>query len=436
MKKNKLITISEYGKVSQEKLERKVGPGAIKLLKKINRLNKADVFKLTYDGVKATQYVGFVKVKKCTIQVIPKILDNDTDNVHFLIQLLKYTQKLNVKDQGISGLDKLKDDFFEILIFLFARNLREFLKKNFNKNYVFKEDNIPFLKGKLMLKENLRKNAVNQTKYYCRYDDFTEDNLMNQTFKFTASALFKATRFFANKRLLKDILFYLSEVSHKRITAADIQKIHLTRLNQEYEPILNLCKRFLENSSIEFRSSNLESFAFMFDMNKLFEEFVFRFIKKHRSKINIESYDSIEMVKGQFFIGKLFNEFNMQVDMLIKDKNDKRLLIDTKYKLLKKETNHQGISQSDMYQMFAYSASQSKVYEEVILLYPANKKIKENVKEITLKHYIPDKPTVKIHIRTIELSKIFDPAKKKIDESCMIEELNKALQVSNSVENL
>ena len=98
---------------------------------------------------------------------------------------------------------------------------------------------------------------------------------MNRIFKFTASILIKISRSNTNKKLLEDTLIYLCDVTFKNIELADFNKIHITRLNSGYEPLINLCKSFLENTSIHFSSSKLETFVFMFDMNRLFEEFVF-----------------------------------------------------------------------------------------------------------------------------------------------------------------
>ncbi len=433
MKKNeKIKTISEYGELSLSELNNEIDGNVVKLIRKINKSHKTEFFKITDNKIKATQYVGFVKIKNCTIQVVPKILDDDVDNVHFLIQLLKYTKKLNVKEQGTSGMNKLKGDFPEILINLFAKNLKELLKMDLKKNYVLTEDNLSFLKGKLMIKENLKENRVNKTKYYCKYDEFTENNMMNQIFKFVTTTLLQITNYSVNKHLLEDILSYLSEVDYKHIKIKDFDKIHITRLNKSYEPIINLCRLFIQNSSIEFSSSKIESFIFLFDMNILFEEFIFRFIKKYKSKIKINICENIELVKEQHFIGKLFNKFHMKVDILLRGEGDNCLLIDTKYKILNDDKTHQGVSSSDMYQMFAYSTSQKDIYEDIILLYPANKKIKESIEEITMNHDISGGKKIRVHIRTIELSKIYDAHNKKIKEPLIIEELNKSLNVSKN----
>ena len=147
--KDKVISLSEFEEIPIAELEAKIGKRGIRLLKKINSRSGCEIFRLMHDKVKASQYVGFVRVLGYTIQVVPKVFrDDKPKNLHFLLGLLRYTKKIQVKEHEIGNLGKVKDDFFEILIFLFARSLRELLRRDFKKTYVVHEENSSFLKGK------------------------------------------------------------------------------------------------------------------------------------------------------------------------------------------------------------------------------------------------------------------------------------------------
>ncbi len=431
--KNKVISLSEFEEIPLSELEVKIGKRGIRLLKRINSRSGCEIFRLLHDRVKASHYVGFVRVLGYTIQVVPKVFGEDKpDNLHFLLCLLRYTRKIQVKEHEIGNLGKVKDDFFEILIFLFAKALRELLRRDFKKTYVVREENSPFLKGKFLISENVRRNIFDDSRYCCRFDEFTENNLMNQLFKYVVSMLIRISRSVSNKKLLEDILIYLCDVELVNITCADIDRIHFTRLNNSYEPLVNLCRLFLENMSIRFSASKLETFVFMFDMNRLFEEFVFEFVRRNRSKLFIGGENEVVFVKDQIYIGKLFDEFKMRGDILIKDSSGRLILLDTKYKTLDSYALHGRLSQADFYQMFTYSTSQEQKYEDVILLYPSNEEVAEPFTDKELRHVIAGKETVKIHVRTISLTKIFNAEKKSINETAMIEELNKAFMLPSA----
>ena len=258
---------------------------------------------------------------------------------------------------------------------------------------------------------------------------------MNKLFKYVASILINVSDSVPNKKLLEDILIYLCDVEYVVVSSSDISKIHFTRLNCAYEPLVNLCRLILENMSVQFTSSKLETFVFMFDMNRLFEEFIFEFIKKNRSRIFIDGFDQIIYVKDQFYIGKLFKEFKMKVDILIQCNSGKLFLLDTKYKLLNDEAIHGDLSQSDFYQMFAYSNSQSKRYKNIILLYPKNEKSSGIFRRVCLTHDLGEGEEIKIHIRRIDISKIFNCEKNRFDDRGIVVELNEIFRIEKGVHN-
>jgi len=376
----KPITIPEYE--YSDKLTK-----YIPYLKKINKIysktsNKEDtVFKIYGNMVRAKQFVGIIKVKNQTIQILPKILsfkdnnktNDDSDIIQNLLFMLKYTKKLDLKETDFTDVKKHKD-LFEVMIYLFAKNFLELLKFNLYKNYELQEGNLNYLKGKLKLKEHLSKNIVNKAKFYCGYDEFLEDNLLNQIFKATIVKLIKITKSNDTYKLLITCNLILNEVSLKRISFTDITKVKFTRFNNIYKSSFNLAKLLLFGNSIELSFGDVSTFSMLFDMNKLFEEFIYEFIKKEIS------YKEKFIIKSQTQNKKVFKKsdigyFYLKPDILIYNSNSKypKLIIDTKYKILNKNKSHKGVSSSDIYQMIVYGMRYFKgaiKEKKIILLYP------------------------------------------------------------------
>lgn len=384
------------------------------LLEKINQKSGCEIFKLLRNEVCATRYVGFVRCGRKTIQVIPKIIQDDSEaNLHFLLRLLQYTRKLSLKEMSLSNLTKFRDDFFEFLIWLFAKNLQERLRHDLKRSYVNVEDKILYLRGKILVTHQIREEMKSRTGLFCRFDEFTENTLLNQTLKYVSRQLFLASANVENRKLLQYILYLLSDVADCTVTLAQVEKISFNRLNMEYKPIVDLCKLFLSGMTVSLQSSNLEVFAFMFDMNQLFEEFILRFMEKHRQPLGLRS------IRGQKRLGRLFDEFNMYYDVLVTDLQGRQYLMDTKYKRLDSEKKHYGLSQSDFYQMFAYSQSQLETYENIILLYP-----KYKMQEQDFRHVRGD-TTVNLSVRCVDLERIWDHQCRRLDESRLLEDLSR-----------
>jgi len=97
--------------------------------------------------------------------------------------------------------------------------------------------------------------------------------------KYTCYLLSKRTGKSENWRLLQNILQILDGVDIF-IIPHKLDRIRINRLNEEYQPFIDLCRLFLENMSHELQSSSFRTFSLIFDMNYLFEEFIGQFLRK------------------------------------------------------------------------------------------------------------------------------------------------------------
>ncbi len=424
--KNKVITLFEH----QPSEKDAVYPKTIREVRKINKSffkndGETGLLNLISDNrIKANKYVGIVQVGRQTIEVIPKVLSNqdeDAENSSIrknLLYMLSYVNKLDLKETDIAKLKKTTD-LFEIIIHLFAKNLLELLKRDFVRNYNQHENNNNFLKGKLLVSEQIKHNLFNESKFYCRYDVFSENHLLNQIFKAVVTKLLKFKVSNQTYKLLSNCAFILQDISLCKITLHDFNKIKFNRLNGKYKKIFNLAKLLLFGNSTELNSSNFESYSIMFDMNKLFEEFIGMFIRRNFK----EEIKEIKTPKASeyVFVNKPedFTRFQLKPDIYIKfHKDNKILIIDTKYKELKQGVKNYGVSQSDIYQMVMYGLryfEEKEEKKEIILLYPQYG-FNINVEEIKLE----TKENIIIKIKTInlhiDLLKDKDELKNKLQE--------------------
>lgn len=361
--------------------------------------------------IESSSYVGIIKIGHKTIQIIPKLARAEEgsseclkESLKNLLYMLSYTKKLKISEADIASLTQTNDDFYEILIHLFAKNLLEIIQNDLNKQYVTREENLNYFKGKLNLANHLRKNHINRQKFYLQYDEFCEDTLLNQIFKYTVELLIKSTKNVSNNKLLQELKIIFNDVDYHFIRIEDFSKIILTRLSQQYAPVMNLAKVFIAGSSIKMNSDKLDTFSFLFDMNVLFEEFIGEFIKKECRGLN----DSItlqspkrNLVEKKYKGNKLAgaNIFSLKPDIQIyseNNKNNPRTIIDTKYKVaLKPDERKCGVSQSDLYQMYAYSKKYN--CKNIVLLYPES--FLGNINDVK---FVIDKDT-SVFIKTVNI---------------------------------
>lgn len=419
--KNSLFLL-EYDS-SEQRLSKKELDLIRKLNKKlfVNSDGEKGLFNLiSQDRIKAKQYVGIFRVGDLTIEVLPKIFkvkdkdltENENSDIRKnLLYMLSYVKKLSIHETDIANLNKI-DSLFEVIVYLFAKNLLSLLKKDLNRSYVRVRNNENFLKGKLLLKEQIKYNYINKAKFYCEYDEFLDNNLLNQIFKSTITNLLKFTKNNETSKLLSSCNFILQDITLRKIYFHECN-VKFNRLNVMYEDSFNLAKLLLFGNSTNLSSSDIDSFSLMFDMNKLFEEFIGEFIKRNfGDKFEVKTQKSSEFVFKEK-INQNFSKFQLKPDIYLKDKEtDNILIIDTKYKKLNKSDNNYGVSQSDIYQMVMYGLRyfdketsynsdiklDYSLKKRVILLYPEYNDLKIS-DEIVLK----TKENIDIEIKTINL---------------------------------
>jgi 5-methylcytosine-specific restriction enzyme subunit McrC len=371
-----------YGELAAlEQMNKRVG---VLLLRPTVRAGKFEL--------QAAQHVGVVRLGNRTIQILPKIYRSGTTSneertkeaTHNLLHLLAYAGQLPVREHEIAPLLRHGDDWFEILTRLFSSHLLEEWQRGAYKNYQVVEAESPTLKGKWRITDQLRRPDRKHI-FSVTYDEFTADNPLNRVFRYVVERLWRLTRNGTNRQMLGDLRQWMEEVTLKsHITAAEANISMLTRLNRRFAPLLNLALLFLEGGALALKAGDLQTFAFTFDMNKLFESFVVNFIRRHRDLILPPEVQTCELLpqsdRMTRYLARHLSHpvFKLKPDLVFRQGNHIPLLIDAKYKTLDSAKRKFGISEADFYQMNAYAHRYKCAH--VILIYPQTAEMPQAVR--------------------------------------------------------
>lgn len=299
-------------------------------------------FKEDWGDVKTKQYCGILSFEKDDYYLLPKISNDENTNLDIFIYMLMYVYDIKLSNEQIASCKNEKSEaLLEVLVQMFVQNLLDELKKGIYKEYITYEDNLKTLKGKYLINENLKYNFV-KTKIYCEYDEFSENNTLNQFFLYTIKNLQK---FVKNKKYLKQCELIFDEIESFSFDV-DLLNIHFTRVNKRFEKSYHLAILLLKRL-IPLYSKEKNSFAFLFDMNVLFEKFIAKAIKSIDNNAKIQNQNS-------------FEDLLLKPDIILDNQ-----IIDTKYKKIK---SLEDLKQSDKIQAFAYGINYS--LKNVMLLYP------------------------------------------------------------------
>lgn len=330
--------------------------------------------------LQAQNYVGVIQTKDgTTIEILPKIQNLDEQkSKEILIKMLKTLKKSPFKNFNTANLRASKMPLLEIFISMFLEELTKLVQKGIKSDYVQKEENLKFLKGKLKISEQIKQNSVHKERFFVQYEEFNSDKIENRLIKTTLEYLYKKSKSNKNQQRIREFLFVFDEIKISHNIKTDFEKIKLNRQMKDYEQVLLWCKTFLlENSFSPYKGNDI-AFALLFDMNLLFESYVYDYLRKNGKFENIKNQDKKHHLAYENQNGK----FALKPDIVI---DEGKIIVDTKWKILSLEKSNQSISQSDMYQLYAYGTKYENC-EKLYLIYP-----KDEVERGNLYHYYEDK---------------------------------------------
>lgn len=321
--------------------------------------------------IKSNKYVGVIHFEGKTINLLPKIFykgenpkKNEVNAINkHILWWLSYCRKLKFPNY-LSGLNSEKADFFEILIYLFSKYTRELLNSSIYQKYTDVNEELSFVKGRIdfnaYLRDNLSKGRNH--KISCEFDTFQMDNDFNRCVKYVSKLLVSITKENQSRRYLNDILFILDEVEDINVSSDTMKRMKFNPMFSSFETIRDYCILFLDNSVSFNYKNDLKLFAFLLPMEYVFEDFIFGFIDKEIDEVKAKNQDTSKYLAEN-------KKFQLKPDLIL-EFDDRKLIGDTKYKIVYQDKNDpkKGISQSDLYQMIAY-AIRFKV-NEIVLFYP------------------------------------------------------------------
>ena len=330
--------------------------------------------------VSIKNYVGLIQMKNgYQIQILPKINFTNSEDLEnrntkkIFLNMLRSMKDFPSKVFNNSNIQVDRMNLYEIFINMYLQEIRRLIKIGLKSDYIFKEDNLNYYKGKLLTSQHFKMNLVHKERFYVAYDEFNPNRVENKLIKATLLKLQKLTTSAENSKKIRQLLVFFEMIDASMNYIADFSKVRINRSNKDYETIMQWSKVFLLNKSFTTFSGSNNSRALLFPMEKVYESYVAKYLKKILEK---DGWDVSSQDRGYYLFIEPRLQFALIPDIICKH-GKRTIIMDTKWKKrINNELINYGISQSDMYQMYAYS----KKYKtsEIWLLYPLNDEMKEH----------------------------------------------------------
>ena len=332
------------------------------------------------DIISVNNYVGLIQMQNgYQVQVLPKIdFGNDPDSDHketkrVFLRMLRTMRDFPSKVFNDANLKMDKMNLYEIFINMYLQEVRNLVKHGIKSSYISRENNLSFFKGKLVVNEHLKRNAVHGERFYVHYDEYLVDRAENRLVKATLLKLQSITSSAENQKEIRQLLTAFEMVNPSDNYQKDFSRIVIDRNTKDYDMLMRWSRVFLLNKSFTTFSGGTNARALLFPMEKVFESYVAKQLKKTLADLD---WDISCQDKGYYLFDSP-RQFALRPDIVITREDGSKIILDTKWKsLVDKPRINYGISQADMYQMYAYAKKYGT--SEIWVLYPVNAEMRNH----------------------------------------------------------
>lgn len=327
-----------------------------KVLVQFNEHNNNKYFTPVYQGILFNSYVGVIQIGGLTIEILPKADNSNNKSLwrDVLLHMLKECRYLQVDNVSETNLKRRYNSILDVYFEIYLKELEYLIKRGFIKKYKRKQSNQSALKGKLIFSQNIQKNLVHKEKFFCEHQVYNKNHLIHQVLLQGLIVVEDLKKSNLSDRINK-LMFEFEDVDKIKVTSNHFEKIIVNRKTQPYLKAINIAKMLILNYSPNISSGNENMLTLLFDMNKLWEEYIYRILQKNKPQGYKVSYQNSD---------KFWENKKIKPDIVITDSNGENFVIDTKWKLIYSNKP----SDDDLKQMFVYNLHWKS--KRSMLLYP------------------------------------------------------------------
>lgn len=319
-------------------------------------------------------YVGVISFPSGTyVEILPKVSDATSEETARL-QLIKMLAKVNdlpLIQLHEASLKTINRTLLEMLIGRFLQDAQHLVNRGLRSQYLSVERNEAYLKGKLRASVYLRLPPQKRTRFPIGYDEYLIERPENMLLHWAVNRVYHWSRDAVHRSHARKLLTLLSDIPQSRKPLDDLKKWQDERLMQHYSHVKPWIVLIANNISPWTQAGNAKGISLLFPMEKLFEKYVFTVLKE---RIEIGYTVNSQPHAGYLTQHKGKEWFLLKPDLIIQKRQMKLGLMDTKWKILDETASGKkyGISQSDMYQLFAYGQKCLPEGGGLFLIYPRN----------------------------------------------------------------
>jgi len=363
MKNNNVIRVFEHQTLKVD-IESKFNSSHFRALELYGYKTKEKYFSVGNKRIKFSNYVGVIQVNNLTIEILPKADFNESSEDiknkwhDALLEMLNVCKLIKLDSITNAKLKLNSATILDLYFDLFITETERIVRHGFKKEYRNISENINKVKGKIKFEKQIKMNYIHKEKFFVEHNIYDNDNILNRIVFKALLILLKLSNnpIFINR--INKLLLSFENITEVNISEKDFSKIVFNRSSERYKQAIQLAKLIILKYSPDLKCGKENVLAILFDMNLLYENYIYKKLKSLEVNKNIPNIKVHKQNRKQFWENR-----GIRADIIIETKN-KNYVIDTKWKLL----NENKPSDNDLKQMFVYNLHYNS--DLSILLYP------------------------------------------------------------------
>jgi 5-methylcytosine-specific restriction enzyme subunit McrC len=368
VRRNKHITVFEHQSIKVNDVFNgyKFDVEKLKSLQAFYGQKGVPYFSLINNGVCFNENVGVLQVGDLTIEVLPKadnVGGNHDDKKHWrdlLIDMLLSVGIFDIHAPSTSSLKVKPNSILDLYFGLFVKEVEYLIRNGLIKKYRTTEGNVTALKGSLQFGKHIQENLVHQERFYVKYTTYDAIHKIHSILYQTICLLQKVNTNVDLHSRIGALSLHFPEMPELKVRESSFNFDFNNRKLRDYRKAIEIAKLLLLQYHPDLRTGRNNVLALMFDMNLLWEQFVYRSLSKHGE---VGTKIATQVTKS-FWRPEVGYRSKIRPDIVVTKDSVGCFVLDTKWKNL----NGYNPSLQDLRQMFVYHEYYGA--KKVALVYP------------------------------------------------------------------
>jgi 5-methylcytosine-specific restriction enzyme subunit McrC len=308
------------------------------------------------------------------IEILPKVGASTSDARGKLLHMLRIARYVPAAQAYQASLSAVDVPLHALFVREFLASVSTVVRRGIVRGYSQIQTNHCYLKGRLLVDKNIRYNAHSPERFYVAYEHFTPDRPENRLIRTAIDAAMDLTDDAMAQRKGRELRFAFEDVPPCEDAAGDFGRCVKDRSAAHYADALAWAKLILLGMAPLGADGRLQAAALLFPMERVFERFVGKCLDRMLpSALKVEP----QVERKSLVRHGAKPLFWLRPDFLVSHAGLACCVLDAKWKSVRAddEKNRYGLSQADLYQVYAYGhkyLGEGVGDRRVCLIYPGS----------------------------------------------------------------